>query len=164
MSSTDGVTHWLRGWCHTKPGVLWHITCVSASGFSPIKRQSYYFLGWLRWSDEMKTVKYQAPKNQWPSVQVSVEVRDPTVGTWRRGGWRESTEEVGNFQPDWPAPELLPSSGFVLVFSQRTLLLSRKANTGLPSRGLFFRAQFNIQPGASAALSQMKAFGRMVKG
>lgn len=52
-------------------------------------------------------VKYQAPKNQWPSVQVSAEVR---------GGWRESTEEVGNFQPDWPAPELLPSSGFVLFF------------------------------------------------
>ncbi|CAM9912845.1 unnamed protein product [Rangifer tarandus platyrhynchus] len=47
---------------------------------------------------------------------------------------------------------------------QRTLLLSRKANTGFPSRGLFFRAQFNIQPGASTALSQMKAFGRMVKG
>ena len=90
-------------------------------------------------------------------MQVSAEVRDPTghlkKGRMKRvkqGGWYFLTRLAGT--------RAAPQFWFCFVFSQRTLLLSLKANTGLPSRGLFFRAQFNIQSGASAALSQMKAF------
>ena len=84
------------------------------------------------------------------------------------GGDGRSQEEAGTIQPDWLAPELLPVLFFGLFyfilfylfyyFAREHCSSLVKPTQQLPSRGLFFRAQFNIQSGMSAALSQMKAF------